>query len=164
MSSTVKIYEFHNTCHENRDIIDAFLRKNYFVRLDWADRRLVYLILTDENDKMIGVSAMAPQPEARRAEEPQALAAGNENNIHVQVIALAKKWQGRGIGTEILKHISSMYSDREVTFDVRFSESKLLGFYCRKKYARIKRLDAQKQVVVMELVHHRILHDIPLPE
>ncbi len=149
MSSTVRIYEFHNTCHENRDVIDAFLRKNYFVRLDWADRRLVYLILTDENDRMIGVSAMAPK---------------HKNNMHVQVIALAKKWQGRGIGTEILKHISSMYSDREVTFDVRFSESKLLGFYCRKKYARIKRLDAQKQVVVMELVHHRILHDIPLPE
>ncbi len=149
MSETVRIYEFHNTCHENRDVIDAFLRKNYFVRIDWADRRLVYLILTDENDRMIGVSAMAPQ---------------QENNMHVQVIALAKKWQGRGIGTEILKHISSMYSDREVTFDVKFSESKLLGFYCRKKYARIKRLDAQKQVVVMELVHHRILHDIPLPD
>lgn len=149
MSSTVRIYEFHNVCHENRDIIDAFLRKNYFVRLDWADRQLVYLILTNSKDEIIGVSAMAPK---------------GPGNMHVQVIALAKKWHEKGLGTEILKHISSMYSDKEVTFDIKFSEARLLGFYCRKKYAKIKRLDAQKQVVVMELVHHRILHDIPLPE
>ena len=145
----VWLFEFKNEWQEHRKPIDDFLIRNYFVQLDWANREMVYIILTDKEYNIIGVSAMAPRGEGR---------------IHVQVIAIDREWRRMGLGTEILKHISTMYSDAEVTLCVKFSELRVLGFYCGKKLAKIKSFDSANQVVYLSLRHARILHEIPLPD
>ncbi len=165
MASSVKMYELTNAqpdgidlpdeatgSYRNQWILEDFLHRNgYPIRLDWGNKSLHFLVLIDNDQNIVGLSALMPYKK-------------QERKVHLCVMLVAEKWRRKGLGTEMLKHIAVMYPQKEVTLSVMFEQCNVLRFYMNRGYANMKSVDTDRRCFVLSLVNLKLLQDVSLPD
>lgn len=137
----------HNS-YRNQFILEGFLHDICPVHLDWGNKDMKFLVLIESGKDIVGMSALFPYKRTK---------------VHLCVMAVTKKWQRKGLGTEMLKHIAVMYPHKEVTLSVPFEQCNVIGFYLNKGYAEMKSVDTERKCFVLSLVNLKLLGDVSLP-
>lgn len=141
----VKMYELDNdqpdgvdlpnnapSSYRNQWLLEEFLHKNgYPIRLDWGNKNMKFLVLLEGDSNIVGMSALIPYKKQTR-------------KVHLCVMLVTKKWRGKGLGTEMLKHIAVMYPQKEITLSIMFEQCNVLNFYMNRGYAELKSVDTEK--------------------
>lgn len=138
----------NNSAYRNQFILEDFLHKIYPVQLDWGNKDMKFIVLI-ESDRIVGMSALILHKK--------------RSKVHLCVMAIAKKWRRKGLGTEMLKHIAVMYPNKEITLSVPFDQPEVLNFYLNKGYAKMKSIDTERKCFVLSLVNIKLLSDVSLP-
>ncbi len=137
----------HNS-YRNQFILEAFLHDIYPVHLDWGNKDMRFLVLIESGNDIVGMSALIPYK--------------RKTKVHLCVMAVTRKWQRKGLGTEMLKHIAVMYPHKEVTLSVPFEQCSVLGFYLSRGYASMQSVDTERKCFVLSLVNLKLLGEVSL--
>ena len=161
MATNVEMFEFANEqpdgvdlpdkapdTYKNQFILENFLHKNGCnVTLDWGNSNMTFIVLIESKRHIVGLSAIAK----------------HKKKIHICLMFVVKKMRSKGLGTNMLTYIASLYPCEKITLSVQFDNTDVLNFYMNKGFATITSIDAQKKIIVLTLNNMKLLSAIPLP-
>jgi GNAT superfamily N-acetyltransferase len=161
----VKMYELDNDqpdgvdlpdeghdSYRNQWLLEDFLHKNgYPITLDWGNPNMKFIVLIENGDDIVGLSAIISYKRQVR-------------KVHLCAMLVVERLRRRGLGTEMLKRIAVLYPQNEVTLSVLFEQCDVLSFYMNRGYAQLKSVDIGKRCFVMSLVNLKLLQDVSLPD